>query len=381
MRQRAGHHVVILQETMPNYRVDLFTEIRRLAADRGITVDILHGRAPGDRGDRLSTGLLPAAVPVRNRYVKASGSNGTLVWQAALRPCLEADLVVVEQANRLLINYLLLVGQRLRGPKVAFLGHGRNFQATTLTPAERFKARVARLPWWWFAYTPRVAEHLIRLGFAADRITVVGNTIDVIGLRTAIEQARAASSPGQAHRCVFLGGLYAEKRLDLLFDAADRIAPQVPGFELHVAGEGELRPQVERFAASRSWAIYHGRVEGAARADLLASARLLLMPGLVGLVVLDSFSAGTPLVTMADSLHSPEIEYLEHGVNGVVVAAPAGPDEYADVVIDLLQDESTWDQLRAGAMSSVGRHTVGEAADHFVEGLQAALHSGGPTIA
>lgn len=78
---------------------------------------------------------------------------------------------------------------------------------------------------------------------------------------------------------------------------------------------------------------------------------------------------------------TPKSSTLEHGVNGFVVAGSAGPHKYAAVVIDLLQDESTWDQLRAGAMSSVGHHTVGETADHFPEGLQAALHSGGgPTI-
>lgn len=381
MRQQVAPHVVILQETLPHYRVDLFTEIRRRAADRGITVDILHGRAPGDRGDRLSTGLLPAAVPVRNCYVNSPGSAGTLVWQRALRRCLGADLVVVEQANRLLINYLLLASQRLGGPKVAFWGHGRNLQATTLTPAERFKARVARLPWWWFAYTPGVADHLIRLGVSADRITVVGNTIDVVGLRSAIERSRANSSAGVARRCLFLGGLYAEKRLDMLFEAADRIFSKIRGFELHIAGEGELRPQVERFAVSRSWVTYHGRVEGPARADLLASARLLLMPGLVGLVALDSFAAGIPLVTMADSLHSPEIEYLEHGVNGLVVAAPAGSTEYADAVISVLRDASSWDELSAGAKNSAGRHTVEAAAAHFVEGLQAALRGSGALLA
>ena len=182
--------VVILQEALPQYRVELFTNIRDRAAAREIAVDVLHGQVPGERGARLSTGSLPGAVLVQNIYTKAPGVNGVVVWQAALRRCLQSDLVVVEQANRLLINYLLLAGQPISGPKVAFWGHGRNFQAVTRTIAERFKEQVAVRSWWWFAYTQRVADYLVNRGFPQDRITVVGNTIDVLALRSAVLQAR-----------------------------------------------------------------------------------------------------------------------------------------------------------------------------------------------
>lgn len=369
-------HVVILQETMPQYRVELFEHIRRCEA-RGITVEVIHGRAPGTRGQRLNTGVLPGATVIRNRYLRAPGENGAVVWQPALRRCLKADLVVVEQANRLLINYVLLLAQHLRGPKVAFWGHGRNLQAPGGSLSERFKARIAVAPWWWFAYTEGVAEHLVSRSVPRDRISVVGNTIDVAALREAVERQRQRQrqrgKPQAMARCAYLGGLFTDKRLDLLFAAADLIAERVPAFELVIAGEGEQRTEVEQFVQDRPWARYLGAITGDARAELLASTRLLLVPGLVGLVLLDSFASGVPVVTTADALHSPEIEYLDDGVNGVMVRSGADAAAYAEAVVRTLRDESLWNRLSSGAHRSAEQHTIALAAERFVTGLESAV--------
>lgn len=366
-------HVVILQETMPQYRVELFAHIQRRAAERGITVELVHGRAPGTRGQRLNTGVMPGATVIRNRYLPAPGENGAVVWQPALRRCLQADLVVVEQANRLLVNFVLLLAQHVRGPKVAFWGHGRNLQARGGSLSERFKARIAVAPWWWFAYTEGAAEYLVSRRVARDRISVVGNTIDVAALGEAVERQRQRDKSPAMARCVYLGGLYTHKRLDLLFAAADLLVGRVSRFELVIAGEGEQRTAVEQFVQDRPWARYVGAITGDAKAELLASTRLLLVPGLVGLVLLDSFAAGVPLVTTADALHSPEIEYLDNGVNGVTVRSGADAAAYADTVVSILRDESLWHRLSGGARRSAAHHTIGLAAERFVTGLEIAI--------
>lgn len=375
-RSSGGHRrgrVVIVQEALPAYRVALFVEIRERAGARGIDVQLVHGHAPGARGERLGGGRVPGAIVVQNRYLPRPGTGTPAVWQPVLRHCLQADVVVVEQANRLLVNYVLLLAARFGGPKVAFWGHGRNFQSQSTSASERLKSRLVALPNWWFAYTDRVAALLVERGVPRSHITVVRNTIDVVALRSAVDACRVTQNEAGTMRCVFLGGLYAHKRLSLLFEAADEIARQLPDFELHIAGAGEQRPAVEDFVRGRDWARYIGPVAGQARAELLASARLLLIPGLVGLVVVDSFAAGVPLITTADALHSPEVEYLEDGVNGVVMPGGCGPREYADAAIRLLQDEARWAEISAGARRSAATHTIADAADRFVIGLESAL--------
>ena len=49
--------------------------------------------------------------------------------------------------------------------------------------------------------------------------------------------------------------------------------------------------------------------------------KLFLMPGLLGLAVLDAEVMGLPVVTTRYPWHSPEIAYLRDGETGVIVDA------------------------------------------------------------
>ena len=110
-----------------------------------------------------------------------------LVWQpCSPREFESADLVIVEHANRLLLNYRLLAA-RGEGRRVAFWGHGANFQA----PAEHagkdgLKRNLARTADWWFAYTNGGARLVESYGYPRDRVTVVNNSIDSRGIADAI---------------------------------------------------------------------------------------------------------------------------------------------------------------------------------------------------
>ena len=152
------------------------------------------------------------------------------------------------------------------------------------------------------------------------------------------------------------------------------MATQVPGFRLLVAGDGPDRPIAEAAARQHPWLTYLGRVEGVEeRAKLLAAADALLVPGLVGLVVLDGFAAGVPLVTAAYSYHSPEIEYLEPEVNGVAVREAESVEAYAAAVVRVLRDRVLRERLRAGCLESAGRYTVEAMVGRFATGVTRAL--------
>ena len=83
-------------------------------------------------------------------------------------------------------------------------------------------------------------------------------------------------------------------------------------------GTGTDAPIVKQFAESRPWVHYVGPRYGIERVPYFLLSDAFLMPGLVGLAVLDCFALGTPLLTTKFPYHSPEIEYLEPGVDGIV---------------------------------------------------------------
>jgi glycosyltransferase involved in cell wall biosynthesis len=344
--------------------------MQQVGSQHGFNITVVHGFARGKRAERLNTGELGGAVTVRNRYVALPGGR-SLVWQPIIGRAWNADLVVVEQANRHLVNPLLLAGRLVGGPLVAYWGHGRNLQSGGPSLSERVKEHTLNAPDHWFAYTQGVRTYLVDRGVAQSKVTVVGNAIDVTALRADIDRVRSSGVTRNLARCTFLGGLHRHKRLEILFRAADELAQSVAGFELVIAGDGELRAEVESYVATRPWAQYAGQVHGRERARLLATSGALLMPGLVGLVILDAFAAGIPLVSMARSLHSPEIEYLQDGVNGILVKHDDA-SSYAASVRHLLEDRSAMARLSEGAYASADDHDASSAANSFVLGLKAA---------
>ncbi len=375
--------VLIAYKSLPRYRLAFFERLRdRLAAD-GIELVLAYGHGtPGyaHRGEDVDVawGLSRPNCALRL-------GRRELVWQPCLADARDADLVVVEQASRLLLNYVLLGRQALGRGRVAFWGHGANLQRQTASAtSEWLKRRVSRLPYWWFAYTEGSRRRVEALGYPPERITVVQNAQDTELLAEAVaavsaeerERFRAEHGLGNGPVGVFLGSLSREKRLDFLLEAAERIREREPGFRLVVTGTGEDRPRVESAASSHPWITYLGRVDDLrGRASLLSCADSLLVPGLVGLVALDGFAAGVPLVTTAVDFHSPEIEYVRDGENGVVAADPDDVDSYAALALEAMAPGSFRERLVDGCRRAREVFTLGAMVERFAGGVHAALRA------
>jgi L-malate glycosyltransferase len=273
--------------------------------------------------------------------------------------------VIVEQANRLALNYLLLAARPAGGPRVAFFGHGANLQGNPASLRERWKRMWIRTPNWWFAYTDGTADRVLSGGFPANRITVVQNAVDT----SALTEVDIPKRPG---RCIYAGSLDEYKRLPFLLEAAGNIAANVPQFELIVLGNGPLRPWLQSEAEIRPWLRYEGPSHGPARDKLFVSSELTLVPGPVGLVIVDSFAARAPIVTIDKSPHSPEVEYLQDGVNGRLLATGSAK-QYAEAVTQLLMDRSLRKRLEDGCVRSSRKYTVETMVTNFASGIMAAL--------
>jgi len=131
---------------------------------------------------------------------------------------------------------------------------------------------------------------------------------------------------------------------------------------------------IEDAAREHSWIHYLGPVFGDEKIPLFAISKVFLMPGLVGLNILDTFALETPLVTTDVPFHSPEIEYLIDGENGRMVEKSDDPKIYGDAVIDLLINDSERQKLIVGCRTARERYTLETMVDRFTEGVIQALH-------
>jgi glycosyltransferase involved in cell wall biosynthesis len=373
--------VVIANKSLPASRTAFYEGLRGELGRRGIELQVVYGDAFGGEKLKADSVRLPWGTYRRNRFIHLRSRY--LVWQPIRDLLRSSDFVIVEQASKLLLNYEILFRQELKlGPRVGLWGHGHtveNGRASWL--GELSKKRYSRLPHWWFAYTNGAAEYVADLGYPRERITVVNNAIDT---RSLIREVRAVSDEDLAEfrattgslsgmTGLFVGSLYKEKRLEFLLAASERIAREYPGFVLLIAGDGPDRPIVEQYARTHPWVHFLGRVDGARRATALRAADLVLMPGRVGLVILDAFAAEAPLITTGGDFHSPEIEYLVDGENGICVQKWQDPDEYASAIIGLLQDGERLTQLRDACRTAAQIYTNEEMITRFANGVEDAL--------
>jgi glycosyltransferase involved in cell wall biosynthesis len=222
-------------------------------------------------------------------------------------------------------------------------------------------------PHWWFTYTAGAAERVVAAGFPAERVTVVQNSIDTSTYES------ASASPRVPGTCVFLGSLHEHKRIRFLLEAGEAAHQRSKAFRLMVVGDGPMRHLVQETSARTSWLRYLGPLFGEDKARAVQNAELMLIPGLVGLAVIDSFAGATPIVTTGIPYHSPEFEYLSAGENAYVLPGTVDSTEYADAVIELLKDAQLLAALRDGCRASATRYSLKAMVDNFATGVLISL--------
>ncbi|MFM2073171.1 MAG: hypothetical protein RLZZ623_3435, partial [Actinomycetota bacterium] len=370
-----GPEVAIVYKTLPHYRVDFYEGLRARLAANGLRLRLIVGQPDSEMAKRNDTARIQWAEGVRNRYVRVGSRH--LVWQPALGMVRTSDLVIVEQASKLLVNYPLLAWRRLGGPKVAWWGHGSNLDtANASSLGERVKRLLATRADWWFCYTAGTAGIVHALGVPHERLTVVQNAIDtsqLSSLRALVSEAdisevRVQLGLGTGPVALALGSLYPTKRPEFLIEAADTIRMKAPDFHLIVIGDGPGRTILDAASSTRPWLHVLGAKMGNELVRIAAAAAIVLNPGLVGLAVLDAFALGLPMITCDLPYHSPEFEYLENGVNGVVLDRQTSPEDFGLAALELMSDRAVIESLQAGCRISAAKITVDQMIERFATG-------------
>ena len=369
----APRQVLVVQRRLTHYRVPFFELLRADLRRAGLELKLAYGTPAPDEATKRDGGELPWATALPTRYVL----GGRVCWQPFGHLARDAAVTVITAENKLVCNLAEQFGAP--GRRVMLWGHGGNLQGRRDSLRERFKAWVALRADWWLAYTGLSRDLVQELGFPADRITVLENAVDTSELRAQLDavtpEARAAGravlgvGPGPVG--IYIGSLYAEKRVDFLLDAARAIRAQLPSFELLVVGGGPQEALVTEAAARHPWIKPLGVLRGADKALALSLADLYLHPGAIGLAVQDAFVAGVPLVTAALATHGPEIAYVDSGRNGLVT--PDDLPAYVQGCVRLLTDAGQHAAMKAQCLADGRRYTLENMSRRFTEGVLGAL--------
>lgn len=367
--------VTLIQRRLTHYRLPFFETLRSELAGLGIELTLGCGQGTRLEQSKNDAGTLAWARHLPTTYL----AGDRICVQPFGHLAEQADMLVVTAENKLVNNLPYQFGHP--NLRVALWGHGANLQGNPNSWRERFKARVARRADWWFGYTEMSRPLIARNGFPDDRITILNNSVDTSEMQSHLDALplgdrsawRLANGVGSGPVGIFLGSLYAEKRVDFLLQAGQAIRKEVPAFELVVVGAGPQREMVQAFCADHPWAHYLGTRSGLEKVRALAACDVMLNPGLVGLGILDSLVCGLPMTTTDCGLHSPEIAYLHPGQNGVMTANDLAA--YTAASVALLRDPEERQRLARACQASGRQYSVANMVRHFADGVQGCLNA------
>lgn len=367
-----GYKVAVLhQGFVPTYRKPFFELLNRTSESDYV---VFHGDPPTGSGWTAAAGPYDFPnVKVTNREIPIA--RWRAIWQPVVREIATGgyDAVVMGHEVKFLSNLALAGLFRLRRRPVLLWGFGFHVKMGVGFTSEAsglrarisgaVKDRIARSADGYLAYTERGAEALKRIGLPQRKVWVVRNTIDIAqqcrhydALADADDQAlrRELDLRPDSAVLLFVGRLLEAKKGDEAVEAVRRLN-QAGGtrrfVELVVIGGGPILGDLKQRYGDVPGVRFLGELfdqERVARYMRVASA--LVIPGYVGLAVNHAFAQGLPVITRAHELHSPEIEYVEHGRNGLIV--PGGFDAFVAELGRLVDDPAALDALAAGALAT-----------------------------
>jgi len=169
----------------------------------------------------------------------------------------------------------------------------------------------------------------------------------------------------------FVGRLVGGKRVEDLIRGVAALRGGGVDAEAIIVGDGPERQMLDDEADGASWCHFLGAVhdvDGISRIYRVSDA--LVIPGYVGLAVNRGFAHGMPVITIESDLHSPEIDYVENGVNGLILAPGTG---FRDGLRRFATDADLRARLTQGALATRTKLDLGRMVAAFDDGVSAAL--------
>ena len=371
-------NVLIVEAQMKQYRAPFYALLYEALHADGIQLTVAYSEPPASESWKKDTCELPEEYGL-----KVSGYwlwPEKVLYQPLLRSAISSDLVVLDTGNKFLLNHLLLAFSRTGLQRVAFWGHAKNRSAERMRILEWYRRKTLNWVSWWFAYTEGSAKYLKAQGVPASKITGVQNSVDTRGIREQVKsftpQDRAVlrgelGIPMSAPVGIFCGRLESLKGLPFLVESSRILKTRVPTFHLIIVGGGPEQDEAVRMIEGLDWVHWVGPRFGKEKAGLLAISDVFLLPGALGLAVLDALAAGLPVFTIPCELHGPEVEYLEDNVNGLMTAND--PRAYAEKIASLFNEPESLARLQTGARASAEKYSIEKMVANFRTGIRSCL--------
>jgi glycosyltransferase involved in cell wall biosynthesis len=374
------------QGCIPIYRKSFF---ERLNKSSNIEFVVVHGHAP--TGSDIIEASPPYDFPnikVENREFCIFGR--AFIWQPVVAQVIAGafDGAVIGEEIKYFSNIVIALAMRLRQRPTLLWGFGyHQYDRAASTWHQRaissavtwFKRVLYRRVSGYLVYTESGEKALRSLGMSADKISVLRNTVDTereAKFRDAVAQEPIEQILTQlcvrpdTIKLLYFGRLVPMKHVDLLAEYARRCAERARKVDVIIFGKGAEESRLRKMAADLNNVSFH-RHDDYQLARALRVSSAVVIPGYVGLAVTHAFAHGVPVLTRLGQMHSPEVEYVEDGVNGLML--PDEVEAFFSALDTFVDDLELQKRLSAAAIETAKMLEISYMVNTFREFVQSSL--------
>ena len=369
--------ILIIQPYVPGYRRQFFLLLRDACLEFGSELTIFAPNPDLEFSLRKdSASALPFIQEVGIARLKFFNRQLDFYKYPKNLKLSDFDLVIMEQ-NLKNLQYPLILLRSLPNTKIALWGHGKTIVKKKSRIEHWLQVALTKRADFFFAYTEKGRDYLINKGYSRSKVIAVRNSnssIERLKFIKNAEQARSAFPKMENFHCCFIGALESSKGLDVLFEALPIIKAALPSFRFTFIGDGPDSDEVASFALKLNYVTWLGLKNQNEIDQISNQFSLILNPGRVGLIAVDSLMLLLPIVTMRESYHAPEYDYINENLASVSVTGSA--TDYADSVIAILQNEKKMELMRNVCAKERESYTVENMVENFKEGILKVISPG-----
>lgn len=356
---------ILLITNIPNpYRVPLFNELNRQAAEAGWAFKVIFGRETYARRKFI---LDPSTFKFDHTVLGSSTVSGgdqekTRFLYNGLSAALrheKPDVIITSGFSSATLQ--VMVHQlRFGTPFIIWNGSILSPSRPDTLLRKRWRKIVAARASAFVAYGSSAKNYLRGLGAADHLLFTAINTVDTGFFRDETARLRSSGPPGDGkHHLLYTGYLSARKQTGRLLDVMKLVNSVRPDVVLDIVGEGDERAMLEervRLEGLSETVRFHGFRQKEELPRYMANASVYLFQtgfDIWGLVLNEAMAAGLPVICSPNAGAAADL--IQEGVTGFIMDYDQ-PDAVSKKVLHLLDHPEEAGRIGREAATFISRH-------------------------
>ncbi len=365
--------IVVVTNVAAPYRMELFRRVYTRVGQFQLVLQSTH--EPGRNWDPLPKESFDVRVlPSRGYRI---GRRRIVVNTGLGRVIREALPDVVVSAGFSSISAALAWYGLRRKLKLVLMNDGTCLTDPIRGPEFQYRRLLVRQAAGFIAASRESKEYLHMLGATESSISIVELTRDLVELRTRGRdiqerfECRRGLGVGDKVIC-FVGKLVENKRPEDAIRAVAAATRELGDLWLLIAGEGPLRPQLEREAAQHGLenVRFLGLLKWEELKKVYLASDLMLFPAVkerFGMVIIEALASGVPVIATTGAGATADL--LCDGVNGFVIS-PGDIGGMKDRIVRFFRETALAGRLREEAFGVVDRHDITVETENFLTAIR-----------